>query len=216
VRAVGVALSLAAVVAGGALAAGGEREQVHLTAVGQAAARRAVAHRSDLGAAAWKGGATTPDLSAAPTCANFHPKQHDLVLTGAAETKWRYSGLEIDTEAQVLRTPAMVAADWQRTVVAPAAIPCLRSHLVQQLGAGVSLVSFRRIAFPGVGDESRAYLLIVDVKTSSGTVGVASEVAVAGRGRTELTITSTAPAAARQVVGLADVRLARALAARAA
>ncbi|HEU5363648.1 MAG TPA: hypothetical protein VFU56_09925 [Gaiellaceae bacterium] len=215
-RALFSAAIVAAVLSGAALAASGERVQIHFNAADQAAARRAVAHRTDLGSAAgWTGGATKPDLSAAPTCANFHPKQRDLVLTGAAASKWSYSGLQIYTQSQVLKTPAMVAADWQRTVVAPTAIPCQRSHVLKDLGAGVTFVSFRRVLFPPVATRSRAYVLLVDVKTQTGKVRVAIELVLIGTGRTELTIESTAPNVAQKVVAQADAQLARALVARA-
>src|SRR6266576_3424866 len=75
-----------------AAAAGGERAKIRYNAADQAAARAAVARRADLGAGVWKGGARKPDLSPAPTCAGYHPKQSDLVLTGAAETVWAGGG----------------------------------------------------------------------------------------------------------------------------
>jgi hypothetical protein len=210
------ALLLMVMTAGTALAAGGGKEQIHLTAADQAAARRAVAARSDLGSGAWTGGFRKPDLSTAPTCANFHPKQSDLVLTGAAESEWEDQGLRIVTEAQILKTPAMVAADWRRTVLASAAIPCMRSHLLKELGAGVTFVSFRRVLFPPVATNAQAFVLLVDVKTASGKVRVAIEVVLVGRGRTELTIVSTAQNVVQKVVAQADAQLASALVARAA
>jgi hypothetical protein len=216
VRALAVSLVLAAVLAGSALAAGGEKVQIRFSSADQAAARRAVAQRADVGSSAgWTGGPTKPDLSASPTCANFHPKQHDLVMTGAAASSWRNPVARFDTQAQVMRTPAMVAADWQRTVEAPGALPCLKSHLVKELGAGVTFVSFRRVLFPPVATLSRAYLLLVDVKTSTGKVRVAREIVVVGHGRTELMIVSTAQNAVQKVVAQANAQLARALVARA-
>jgi len=214
-RALLAALCVSALAAGAAFAATGEKEQIHFTKADQAAARRAVAVRSDLGTGAWTGGYLKPDLSGATTCANFHPKQSDLVLTGAAETAFDNQGLRIQSEAQVLKTHAMVLADWQRTVLAPAAIPCLRSHLVKELGAGVTFVSFRRVIFAPVATMVQAYALLVDVKTSTGKVRVALEIVLIGRNRTELTLISTAPNVAQKVVAQADVQLARAMVARA-
>lgn len=208
-------LCLAAVVAGAALAATGEKEQIHFTTADQAAAKRAVAQRADLGSGAWTGGFVKPDLSAAPTCANFHPKQSDLVLTGAAESAFDNQGFRIDSEAQILKTHAMVLADWRRTVLAPAAIPCLRAHLVKELGNGVAFVSFRRVIFAPVATMVQAYTLLVDVKTTTGKVRVAVEVVLIGRNRTELTLISTAPNVAQKVVAQADAQLARAMVARA-
>jgi hypothetical protein len=200
--------------AGAAIAADGGKEQIHLNATDQAAARRAVAQRADLGSANWTGGLKKPDLTGSVTCPNFHPKQSDLVLTGAALSEWEDQGVRITTEAQVLKTPAMVQADWKRTILAPSAIPCLRSHLVKELGTGVTLVSFRRVLFPPVATLSRAYVMLIDVKTTTGKVRVAIEIVVVGRGRTELTLTSTAPNVAQKIVAQADAQLARALVAR--
>jgi len=55
-RALLTALCVSAVAAGAAFAATGEKEQVHLTKADQAAAKRAVASRSDLGSGNWTGG----------------------------------------------------------------------------------------------------------------------------------------------------------------
>jgi hypothetical protein len=214
-RAAVVAFCLAALSAGAAFAADGGKEQIHFNAADQAAARRAVASRADLGSGAWTGGFRKPDLSAAPTCANFHPKQSDLVLTGAAVSEWQDKGLQIETEAQILKTPAMVDADWRRTVLAPGAISCMRTHLVKQLGAGVTFVSFRRVLFAPVATHAEAFVMLVDVKTPTGKVRVAIEVVLIGRGRTELTIVSTAQSVLQKIVAQADVQLARALVARA-
>ena len=213
-RAVLIALCSAAVAAGAAFAATGEKKQVHFTKPDQARARGAVAQRADLGSAAWTGGFRKPDLSASPTCADFHPKQSDLVLTGAAETEWQDQGLRIETEALVVKTHAMMVADWKRTVIAPTAVPCLRSHLVKELGAGVTFVSFRRVLFSPVATRAQAYVLLVDVKTSTGKVRVAVEVVLIGRNRTELTLVSTAPNVAQKVVAQADEQLARAMVSR--
>lgn len=215
-RALLAALCVSAVAAGAAFAATGEKEQIDFTKADQAAAKRAVALRSDLGSGSWTGGFVKPDLSAAPTCANFHPKQSDLVLTGAAETAFDNQGFRIQSEAQVLKTHAMVLEDWQRTVLAPTAIPCLKTHLVKELGTGVTFVLFRRVLFAPVATMVQAYTLLVDVKTSTGKVRVAVEVVLIGRNRTELTLISTAPNAAQKIVAQADAQLARAMVSRAA
>jgi hypothetical protein len=215
-RALLAALCVSVVAAGAAFAATGEKEQVRFTKADQAAAKRAVARRADLGSGTWTGGFVKPDLSAAPTCADFHPKQSDLVLTGAAETAFDNQGLRIQSEAQILKTHAMVVADWRRTVLAPTAIPCLKTHLVKELGGGVTFVSFRRVLFAPVATMAQAYTLLVDVKTTTGKVRVALEIVLIGRNRTELTLISTAPNVAQKVVAQADAQLARAMVARAA
>jgi hypothetical protein len=207
---------VAAVAAAGALAATGEREQHHFTAADQKAARTAVILRSDLGAG-WSGGAKKPDLSPPKICPNWNPKQADLVLTGAAETDWKHPGLELETEAQVLQTAAMVKLDWQRTVLDPAAVSCLKSQLEKQFSGanGTTLVSFRRIAFPHVGTYSRAYVTTVDIAAGAATVPVVVENVLVGRGRTEITITATTAKVALPVAAHDVELLAKKLAARA-
>ena len=83
----------------------------------------------------------------------------------------------------------MVAADWRRTILAPGAVPCLRSQLLKQLGK-VTFVSFRRVIFAPVATNAEAFLMLVDVKTNTGKVRVAIEFVAIAHGRTELTIVS--------------------------
>jgi hypothetical protein len=213
-RALLIALSLVALAAGAAAAATGEKEQIHLTKADQAAAKRAVAARSDLGSGTWTGGFTKPDLSQSAGCANFHPKQADLVVTGAAEADWSDQGLQLDTQAQILKTPAMVAADWRRTILAPGAVQCLRSRLFKKLGA-VTFVSFRRVIFAPVATNAEAFLMLVDVKTNTAKVRVAVEFVAITHGRTELTIVSVVNNAVQKVVAQIDAQIARAMVARA-
>jgi hypothetical protein len=209
------------VVAVGALllaaVAAADREQVHLTKAGQAAARAAVLRRADLGtSASWSGGAKTPSLTGEFPCASYHPRQSDLVLIGDAETMWRATGLAFDSEAQVLQTPAMVRLDWRRTVLAPQVFPCLRTVVAKQFsGAGNRLVSFARIPFPQIAPFARAYRAVAEIRTPSATVLVLVDVVLVGRGRTEITLTTSAPLLARASVAAAEVRVARLLLSRA-
>jgi hypothetical protein len=206
--AAGAALVLAGVAAA-------DKEKIQLTKAGNAAARATILKRADFGTATgWSGGAKKPDLSSESPCKNFAPKQSDLVLIGAAESVWRHTGLQFDSESQVLKTPAMVALDWKRTVLAPEVEPCLRSTFVKQLGSTGRLTSFGRLGFPKLATYSRAYRAIVDVKSGTTTVKVMFDVVLVGRGRTEITLTVSAPYAAEPVVSPAEVRLARLLVSR--
>lgn len=54
----------------------------------------------------------------------------------------------------------------------------------------------------------------VDVKTSTATIPVMVDVVLVGRGRTEITLATTAPLVAQSVVSAAELRLARLLASR--
>src|SRR5262249_25687516 len=144
-----------------------------------------------------------------------HPKQADLIVTGAAESQWQDQGLELQTDAVILKTRAMVAADWRRTVLAHGAVPCLRKRLLKDLGSGVTLVSFRRVAFAPVATNAQAVVMVVDVQLPSGKVRVALEFVVIAHGRTEMTVISIVQNAVQKVVGQIDVQIARAMVARA-
>jgi hypothetical protein len=188
--------------------------QVRLNAADQAAARAAVVRRADLGSTGWSGGAAKPDLTSTISCPGYTPKQSDLVLTGAAEADFRKSALALQSVAQVLKTTTMVARDWQRTVASPKAFACLRTTLTRSLPAGERLVSFRRLPFPRLARYSAAFRAVIDVSVLGRHARVLADIVVAGRSRTELTLSVEAPAAARATVTRAEVRLLRVLLAR--
>lgn len=201
------------VLAGAAAALDG---RIQLSAAGQAAARAAVIKRADLGAAGgWVGGMTKPDLSQQLECASYRPKQSDLIVIGAAESTWKNSGLQFYSVAQVLRTAEMVRLDWQRTVLDPRVLPCVRRALAKEFGTAAHLVSFRRIAFPQIADSTRAYRAVADAKTPAGKVRIMYDIVLVASGRTEITLTAAAPMSTAQIIAAAEVRLARILAARA-
>ena len=209
------ALVVATLVLTGVAAA--DEARIQLSAAGQSAARAIVLKQADLGGASgWTGRTAKPDLSQTLECPNFRPKQSDLVLIGAAESTWKNTALQFRSVAQVLQTPDMVRLDWQRSVLNPRALPCVRSTLVKGLGSSARLVSFRRIAFPQIADGTRAYRALADVKTEGGPVRVLYDIVLVAEGRTEITLTATAPAAIARVIAAAEVRLARVLASRAA
>jgi hypothetical protein len=189
------------------------KEKISLNTADQAAARAAVLRRSDFGPG-WSGGRTKPDLSAAPTCPNYHPKQSDLVLTGAAESLFHRPGMEVDSEVQVLRTARMVTLDW-RSVIAPGALPCLRSLLAKGLGTDATVVSFRKLAFPKLTRYTAAFRAVVRVEVSGTAVRVLADAVLVGRRRSEITLNVAAPATVATALPAAERRLARKILARA-
>jgi hypothetical protein len=198
-----------------ALADNRNRQKIRFNAADQAAARAAVLRRSDLGSGAdWKGGAKKPDLTKTEPCPNYNPKQSDLVLTGIAETQFTQGILAFDSEVQVLETPRMVRLDWRRSVLAPGVLPCLRSTTTKSLPAGATVVSIERLPFPHVARYTAAFRLITDVHAPSGTVRLFVDLVLFGGGRTESSLTATAPYSTRVPVKAAEVRLATILAAR--
>ena len=201
------------VLAASAAASGPGKQKIELNAADQAAARRVVLRRSDLGPG-WTGGRVKPDLTSQVSCASYHPKVSDLVVTGAAESQFRSTGLVLANEVEVFRTAAMVDRDWRRSIV-PAAVPCLRRTLTKGLGTQAKVLSFGRIPFPKVGTHSAAFRGIVAVSALGRTVRVLLDIVLVGKGRTEISLDATAPAAAARAVSSAERRLARTLAARA-
>jgi hypothetical protein len=201
------------VVAASAAAGGPGKQKIELNAADQAAARAVVLRRSDLGEG-WTGGRTKPDLTSTLSCPSYHPKVSDLVVTGAASSEFQRTGLAFASEVELFRTATMVDRDWRRSIV-PAAAPCLRQTLTKGLGGRATVVSFRRIAFPKVTAHTAAFRGIVEVSALGQTVRVVLDVVFMGKGRTEMTLEATAPAAVAHAVSATERHLARKLASRA-
>jgi hypothetical protein len=203
--------------AAGALASISDREQHKFNASDQAAAKTAVVLKTDLQNTGWTGGAKKPDLSPGPTCANFNPKQSDLVLTGAAETDWKHANLELDTVAQVLQSTDMVEKDWQRTVADPASVTCTKAYVKKNLAgsANEKFVSMTQIPFPAVGTHARAYITRIDVTSKGKTSPILIEDVLLTKGRTEISLSSTTAGPYAVAVADADIALAKLLVRRA-
>ncbi len=185
-----VVLAAALALAGAAAAATTDHNQVKLTAADQAVAKKIVIKSSDLGTG-WSGGAVKPDLNDALVCANYHPKQSDLVLTGAAESKYAVTGAQLDSVAQVFRTADMVTTDWHRSVLNPQLVSCLRETLAGNLTPSQTIASVGRIAFPqGHGILAREYRTVLNVTSSGSTVKGIVDLVVFTRGRSELSLTT--------------------------
>lgn len=210
-----VAVLVAAGTAAVALGDDGGRAKVRFNATDQAAARAVLLRRGDLRpAGGWTGGRTKPQLDP-PRCPNYRPKQSDLVVTGAAAALWRRGGADyraFGSEATVLRTRRMVTLDWQRsTVRAPGLLSCLRATLAKTLGANGTLLSVRRIEIPRLAPCAAAFRV---VWTALGQRVMLEDIGLC-RGRTEIEVTAVGPAAARQSLHAAALRLARILVRRA-
>jgi hypothetical protein len=206
------AVAAVLVATGVAWASSPSKEKIAYTAAGQAKAKTEVLRQADLGKS-WHGGSRKPDVSSALPC-SYKPKQDDLVLIGAAESDWRAQGLEIDSEAQVLRTADMVLRDWRRTVLARQVVPCLRHGFVKSLGSTGKLVSFGRTAFPHVAKLTQGFRAVITVKSGSSSVPVEIDVLALGSGRNEITLTLTGLVEVKKALRTVEVRLARLLTSR--
>jgi len=190
------------------------RQQVRFNPADQAAARAALLRLGDLGTTGWSGGRVKPDVPTTVKCPRYAPKQTDLVLTGAAESDFHHTGIEIRSVAQVLKTRSMVALDWRRSVTDPRAMACMRHLLTTGLKPGQRLVSFRKIAFPRLGKYSAAFRMLIEVGAQGQRALVLADEVLIGRGRTELTLAVAAPAVVKATISRAEVHLARLLLAR--
>jgi hypothetical protein len=213
-RGVLLCASIAAVLvaAGVAWASSPNKEKIAYTAAGQAKAKAEVLRKTDLGAG-WRGGLRKPDVSSTLPC-SYKPKEDDLVLIGAAESDWREQALEIDSEAQVLRTADMVRRDWRRTILAPQVVPCLRHGFEKSLGSTGKLASFGRTSFPHVARLTQGFRAVIKVQSGSSSVPVEIDVLALGAGRNEITLTLTGLVEVRKDLQRAELRLAQRLAAR--
>jgi len=212
-RAVAAAGIVALTAAAGALA---DREQVKLTKTGQRAAKVAVLRRTDLSVPkSWTGTTKRPTLGWATSCPGFRPRQHDLVVVGAAEHLWRRGAIEHDSEAQVLRTRRMVLADWKRTVRKPQVLGCLSHNVRQSLIASERLSYVTRLPLPHLAALARLYRTVITVHTKTGKTAVVVDAMLIGARRTEITLTTTALYSQRKAVTRTEIRLARILIRRA-
>jgi hypothetical protein len=198
-------------------AAAADKPQIRFTTEGQASAKLAVLTRADFAAApGWTGGAVKPNLSPNPPCAGFDPKQSDLVVIGAARSKFDNPvGLEFDTTAQVLRSERMVQLDWQRTVAPPNAVACYRETAKKQSTANASVVSFTRVKFPRIARYADRFRVVIAATSSGRSVRVVQDIVLLGKGRTEITIAFTSPLTAEAILSAAELAVANKLLARA-
>ncbi len=175
-------------------AAQADRIHIHLTSAGKAAAKKAVLARPDLDAN-WKGGPKKPDLSNQLGCKSYDPKQSDLIVIGAARSEWNDAlvGAYVESDVQLLKTPHMVQLDWQRTVVSPKVMPCLRASLAKSAGKTGKLVSLKKMKFPHVAHFTNELRAVLDARSGSHTIRIVVDVIVFGRGHTEQTLTVSAP-----------------------
>jgi hypothetical protein len=192
-----------------------DHEQIKLTPAGQAAALAPGLKKADLPKeTGWTGGAKKPDLASNISCGKYSPKQSDLVLNGASDAIFKHSGLQLESEIDVLATAKMVQLDWQRTVTSPRALKCVRSILTKPASAKEKFVSFKALALPRIAPLTAAWRVIYDIKGPTSVVRVMSDILLVGRGRTEVSLTTTALLASAPTVAPLELQLVTKLAAR--
>lgn len=195
-----VALSLVFVQA--VLAA--DTRPIKLNSGDQAAAKAATLKAADLGPG-WKGGVKKPDLTPSSDCSAKVP---DRVLTGAAKTVFQAQGAMVTSEANILESPAMVAADWKRTVGNHAfMVACVRNELSEV--ADVKLISVKKLGFPKLTHYSARYRIVADFGPKGSRLRVLIDMIQLGQGRTEISIVLSARYGDRAAAEIAERRLAQ-------
>ena len=186
-------------------------------ATDQAAAKAAVLKLADFGTGVgWKGGL---DKNAKPFSSEdcpglWEPKQADLVITGVATSEFNAPGAHAASGVQVYKTSRMARLDWDRTVVAPAALACMKKQAAADSTPSFRLVSMKRVPFPQIGQRPAFRMRIVaDVTPAAGGAPVRMLIdgIAFGRGRTGISITFMFPYALRTAADAAEVRLAKTL-----
>ena len=211
---VGIATGIVALVVVATVFAGDPtKEKIARTRAGNAAAARLVAKKRDL-PLGWSGGSIKPSLSSSLGCASYKPKQSDLVLIGAAQTHWTRGPSSLDSEAQVLRRPKMVKLDWKRTVADPRVLPCVRQATKRHLPPSDKLISLDWIHVPALARYSKAYRVVVAVRTGSATENVVIDALTFGAGRDEVTLIGSTLTTGEKSIHKLELRLARRLAKR--
>jgi hypothetical protein len=204
-----------ALVASATAAAGGNDYKLQMTAAGKLAARTAILTKSDLGIG-WSGGPVKPDLSNDDHCANYNPKYSDLVVTGAAASKFTEPGVQIQSDSSILGSAEMAALDWQRSVASPNFLSCARETLKKAAAKGnTRIVSVRKIVVPRIGDQTVAIRTVFDVTSKTGAVvHIAVDVLAFTKGHAEVGLTTTMAVESVPTLWPNEIVLAKLLAAR--
>src|SRR3954447_9669234 len=146
----------AAFAASGALADGG---QTAITEHDTAVAQMATLHRSDFGSspalASWSGGPQPTRLPLATPCPGFpfDPNGSDLVVTGAATSRYSFSGATFVSEVQLLKDAPMAVLASRRWAV-PKLVACLRSEL---RASGRGAIRISTVDVPKIGAFTAVY-----------------------------------------------------------
>jgi hypothetical protein len=112
-----------------------------------------------------------------------------------------------------MKTSTMVRLDWQRVVARAGYLECTaRAEFAGD--ASMKVVSFTRTPLPKLAPLARRYRIVVDYVAEGDTLRLMFDAILLGKGRTELTLGTLAPYAARRTVEAAELRIARMLLAR--
>jgi len=207
-RALLVVVLLGLLASGVALAAKGD-PQKKINAADQARARAMLLRKTDLGPAFKAERSSGGGLEF--SCAALD--ESDLTITGLADSPDFSAGLAFaSSESQVYETLADGTTAWKRDT-STAGIACLRTTLRKEFAKeGLTLGSFRKIAFPRVSEGTAAYRVVLSGTSQGTTVTAYVDAVVLLHSRAEVLL--ALGAGLTPPVKAVEVRLARTLAGR--
>jgi len=182
-----VVVLLAAGVAPATAAAGPRDPKRELRPAEQALAKRIVLRASDLPGSGWHASRSSPSSSGF-SCPGFEPDMSDLTEYGhASSPDFDRPDAYVSSNAGVFSTAAQGRTAYGR-VARPGLADCLSRVFAQGIGgqAKVAIVAKGRLAFPGLGDRSSAYRLVVRVTSGKQTVGAWLDVVLLNRARVDV------------------------------
>jgi hypothetical protein len=200
----------------GSAGAASESFTMRVTPAGTKAALAVTPSKADLGkASTWTGGFVTANPVTDRYCKNYRPRYSDLVVTGTTTVQYIGHGVYLRSQAKVLRTKDMVKLHWQRSLRSPNWFACTLAS-EKLMGGSSHFVSLRRLAIPGtIAPYSVAYRVISEVTTATGKVRVALDTLEIASGRTEITLSASAPLAKASGLLPSELILGKALLGRA-
>jgi hypothetical protein len=187
---------------------------VRITSADQARAAALLLRPTDFGAG-WRGGQVKTAPLTPPSCPGFDPPESALVVTGHADARYSFpqAGVELDQDVEVLKSAAMVQADFARSI-SPQLAGCIGYQLTQMHNVDDATVV--RLPFPPTGSDSAVYRATIALRNGGPAGPLVGDYVFLGDGRVEYEFTVIAPLAAADQLTRFELGLAQILVRRAA
>jgi len=210
-----LAFVVVAALAGAAGAAAGTWPKHEPNAKDQALAKKSILHITDF--TPGSGWAKAPDTSSGSVSANdpscSGPQFSDVgrVLTGTASSSFQAQGLQVWSEADVMKTLAMANKD-AVGMASAAFTTCMSAILRKSMPKTARFVSVKELSFPRVGDWSKAYRALFDISAKGVTIRFQFDIVMVRSDRVEISLMQMAPFVISSQAKDGEVRLVQRLA----
>ena len=187
-----IAIAVAVVLAGTAVAANPHDPQKRFTSADQAYARTLLLKRSDLPGAGWQGTKSGGDSS---TCNSFDPDESKLIETGEQESlEFTRKGAFVASMAAIFRTKKDAETSWNFEAK-PQVLNCLAEGLAQTStgGATVKITSRGKLAFPHVAPRTAAFFVRLAFNVQGIRFNADLHFVCLGSGRANLAVMTFSP-----------------------